>query len=192
MRSHGINPRSIRERSMWKSVLKDDIDDLISLIDFDDILRDKLQKFRDALHIGAMKRVIEIKEAIIKGEYDNQTLPKISRETLKITRANYIEKKQDNTDSVIEDAEIMQVLAKYLNDNFLHDVKVFSAESVKLYSYMQFDCNSTIHPYWFNPKTGIMERKGGNNRTSNKLSRQQYTNQREQKQNNKYNKNINK
>src|SRR5690242_14534246 len=88
MRTHGINPRSIRERSMWRSVLKDDIDDLISLIDFDDTLKEKLSNFRDVMQEGLAKRVAEIMEHAKKQEIDNQTLHKISREALKIARAN--------------------------------------------------------------------------------------------------------
>jgi hypothetical protein len=156
MRSHGINARSIRERAMWRSVLKDEIDDLIALIDYDAILKEKLGNFRDALREGLEKRVEEIKAQLKKSEVDNQQLHKISREALKIARVNHGQDKGPLTDD-----ELLKGLSEYLKENYLHDVKTFNEESAKLYSYVGFDCNKLIHPYQFNPKTGIMEHKGG-------------------------------
>jgi hypothetical protein len=64
--ANGINPKSIKERIIWKSILQDVVDDMIAVVDMDEAQRSAIQKFRDKIQIESMKRVEEV-ERVLEG-----------------------------------------------------------------------------------------------------------------------------
>jgi T4 RnlA family RNA ligase len=140
IRHHGINTRKLKETQLWNAILSDEIDDLISMITFDEVVREVLQKYRDAVQSGLVEKILFLQS----GQEPTDDFTRVLKSHL-------------NESDLTDDTNCRKAVHEIIKTEYVAHKGKFRMEREAIYKSLKVDVHNLLLPYGFNEK-GLLEK----------------------------------